>query len=100
MKVTFPGCLGWFEEETLEEKYKVSIIENCFMEITDVYAEKLLWPSIYMDEEDSCDSEDDLEMIWHYSEAQSYLEEYLEKKWLQQGLLSYYARRGYISRTW
>jgi len=79
MKVTFPGWLGWFEEETLEDKDKVSIIENCFMEIKDVYAEKLLWPSICMDEEDSCDSEDDLEMIWHYSEAQTYLEKYLEE---------------------
>ena len=63
MKVTFPGWLGWFEEETLEDKDKVSIIEKCFMEITDVYAEKLLWPSIYMVEEDSCDSEDNLERI-------------------------------------
>ena len=72
MKVTFPGWLGWFEEN------KVSSIENCFMEIKDVYAEKLLWPSIYM-EEDGYDSDDDLERIWHYSDAKSYLEEYLEK---------------------
>ena len=73
MKVTFPGWLGRFEDED-----KVSIIENCFIEITDVYAEKLLWPSIYM-EEDDYDSDDDLEMIWHYSEAKSYLEKYLEE---------------------
>ena len=72
MKVTLPGWLGWFEEN------KVSSIENCFMEIKDVYAEKLLWPSIYM-EEDGYDSDDDLERIWHYSDAKSYLEEYLEK---------------------
>ena len=72
MKVTFPGWLGWFEEN------KVSSIENCFIEIKDVYAEKLLWPSIYM-EEDGYDSDDDLERIWHYSDAKSYLEEYLEK---------------------
>ena len=38
----------------------MSIIEKCFMEITDVYAEKLLWPSIYMDEENGYDPEEDL----------------------------------------
>ena len=77
MKVTFPGWLGWFDER-LEDEEKVSIIEKCFIEIKEVYAEKLLWPSIYM-EEDGYDSEDDLEMIWYYSEAKSYLEKYLEE---------------------
>ena len=79
MKVTFPGWLGWVEEmpEDEDNEEKVSIIEKCFMEITDVYAEKLLWPSIYMDEENGYDPEDNLERIWYYSDAQSYLEEYL-----------------------
>ena len=81
MKVTFPGWLGWVGEmpEDEDKEEKVSIIEKCFMEITDVYAEKLLWPSIYMDEENGYDPEDNLERIWYYSDAQSYLEEYLEE---------------------
>jgi hypothetical protein len=42
MKVTFPGWLGWVEEmpEDEDKEEKVSIIEKCFMEITDIYAEK------------------------------------------------------------
>jgi len=71
------------EDEDKEEK--VSIIEKCFMEITDVYAEKLLWPYIYMDEENGYDPEDNLERIWYY------LEEYLEENGYN---------RDCISRTW